>query len=99
MGKRPFIGTCVENPFADLDMLLQVIDGEEEITRREFLNNAQASAEEVASPSLRFFKSRDYFWRSKPNVYFYRDYLPPHEYAGVEHFFSHRRKSRGNRNE
>jgi len=91
MNKRPFIGTCVENPFRDLDQLLQVINDAEEITMREFLSNTQASAEEVALPSIRFFKSRDYFWRSHPNVYFYTDYLSPHEYAGVEHFFSHRR--------
>ena len=91
MNKRPFIGTCVENPFGDLEILLQVISDEEEITKREFLNNTQALPEEVASPDIRFFRSRDYFWRSKPNVYFYRDFLPPYEYAGVEHFFSHRR--------
>jgi len=92
VNRRPFIGTCVENPFGDIHILDQVIGPDaEEITKREFLNNTQASAEEVASLSLRFFKSRDYFWRSKPNVYFYRDYLPPHEYAGVEHFFSWRK--------
>lgn len=89
--KRPFIGTCTENPFGDMDILLQVISDEERITRKEFLDNTQASTEEVASPDVEFFKSRDYFWRSRPNVYFYRDFLSPHEFAGVEHFYSHRR--------
>ena len=95
MRRRPFIGTCVENPFGDIGMLDQVINDAEEITKREFLNNTLASIGEVASPGLRFFKSRDYFWRSEPNVYFYRDYLPPHEYAGVEHFFSFMRRRGG----
>lgn len=91
MSKRRFIGTCVDNPFGDVYSLDGVLEREVEITKEEFLDNADATEEEVAAPGLRFFKSRDYGGRSKPNVYYYRDYLPPHEYAGVEHFFSNRR--------
>ena len=92
MRKRLFIGTCVENPFGSSAILDQVINDAEEITKREFLNNTLVG--EIAPLGLRFFKSRVYFWRSEPNVYFYRDYLHPHECAGVEHFFSNRIKRR-----
>ena len=74
---KPFQGTCVDNPFGDIDTLCQVVENACKITKRTFLKHCDVHPE-----LIRQFNQwpRDYAFSKCQNVYFYT-------WSCIEHFY------------
>ena len=80
--KSQYIGSCVNNPFDDLETLENVIDGATEISRKVFLSSCDVS-EDLIQSMLEFPFDYDYC-QSKHDggtVYFFT-------HSAIEHFFA-----------
>lgn len=79
------IGTCVGNPFGDVNTLIDIIDHSQQITRDQFLRKCDVSGEDMRKHrDFMFSFPNDYtyhkgVWKGKP-VYFF-------EHSRIEHFF------------
>lgn len=77
MDMRGFQGTCVGNPFDDIDILCQVIEDAREITKQTFLRRCDV----YPDTKKEFTKwPRDYTFYKNKNVYFYT-------WSCIEHFY------------
>ena len=83
--KKCFIGTCVENPFDDMGVLVNVVDNySQEISKKEFLENClvEEKLKELIKKypnDFEFYKSK-VWWNSKELTYFYR-------HSDIEYFY------------
>ena len=77
MKTKNFIGTCVENPFERLEILIKVIDSAKEITKATFLKHCY-----IYSNILREMKQfpYDFSFYKYNNIYFYT-------WSAIEHFY------------
>ena len=72
-----FIGTCIENPFSDINELIEIIDKAEEITSEEFIVNCDAN-DEILKQIKRF--PYDFNFHKNGNIYFFT-------HSMIEHFY------------
>ena len=74
---KPFQGTCVGNPFDDIDTLCQVVENADAIAKRTFLKHC-----DVDPDTKKEFTQwpRDYAFFKNKNVYFYT-------WSCIEHFY------------
>jgi len=80
--KKQFIGTCVDNPFGDLETLENVIDGAVEIARAMFLASCDVSRELVRDMLEYPFDYGFYQSEHEGNtIYFFT-------HSAIEHFFA-----------
>ncbi len=77
--KYHFIGDCAANPFGEVPILADVIEGSTQISKQQFLNVVDLLSYNKWI-SIAVDKKQTYFYNSKYDVYFYRD-------AGIEYFF------------
>ena len=78
--KGEFIGTCVENPFDRIELLVEVVENAKEITKRTFLKNNCVHPDIIKE--MRRFPNDYMFYRNK-NIDFY-------EWSAIEHFYERR---------
>ena len=80
--KSQYIGSCVSNPFPDLETLENVIDDATEIDRNVFLSSCDVPEEVIRS--MREYPFDYGFYRSEHDgdtVYFFTE-------SAIEHFFA-----------
>lgn len=82
---KEFIGTCIENCFGAMDVLVNVVENySEEITKEDFLKNCAVDDSVIKEMNKRpddfeFYKGKEYYGNNY-YVYFYR-------HSGIEHFY------------
>lgn len=80
-----FIGDCVGNPFEDVNILSEVIDGGKEISRKIFLHNCNVEGIKLFGESLeietkKYPNSFSFYYNEEEDVYFF-------ENSAIEYFF------------
>lgn len=78
MKTKEFIGTCVENPFDRIEILVDAIETAKKISKKTFLENCFVTEEQEKA-----FKEypHDYLFYKNENLYFY-------EFSGIEYFYT-----------
>ena len=74
---KEFIGSCVSNPFTDMEKLTDTIDNAEDITLREFIKECDVNLETLRSMII--FPT-SYTYHKNGDIYFYVN-------SAIEHFF------------
>lgn len=77
MKTKEFIGTCVENPYGEIEILCEIIENAVEITKRTFFKHCFVDNE--TAKTMRQYPNDYEFFKCK-NVYFYR-------WSAIEHFY------------
>lgn len=82
-GKKTMIGTCVNNPFDNIEELTKVIDNSKDISQKTFLKRCEIAGLRVFDmplpEALRDFPNDFEFYRYR-NIYFFT-------HSRTEHFF------------
>ncbi len=77
--KKFFQGTCVENPFRNVEELSEVTENAEEIEMREFIKNCQVDDVKTLSEFIEFGKPSFRFYKNN-NIFFF-------VWSCIEHFY------------
>jgi hypothetical protein len=77
MKSKEFQGTCVENPFRNIETLCDVVEKAIKITKRTFLQHCFIHCEILKN--MKQFPNDYEFFKYK-NIYFYR-------WSAIEHFY------------
>jgi len=75
--KKEFIGDCVNNPFASLETLSEIIDNAREITKKTFIK--YCDVENDLRQDMKQFPN-DYTFFKYQNIYFFT-------WSAIEHFY------------
>ena len=75
--RKQFIGTCVENPFKNVNQLINMIDNAREITKATFLKHCDVDID-ILREMKRF--PNDYMFCKNGQVYFFT-------WSAIEHFY------------
>jgi len=77
MEKKTLIGTCVDNPFREMEKLEKIIDEAKKISKRTFFKRCEIALE-IEEDIKRF--PNDYEFYKYQEIYFYR-------WSAIEHFY------------
>lgn len=75
--KKQFVGTCVNNPFNDVNTLMEIIDKSKEITKATFLKHGDV--ENHLKVNMHVFP-QDYEFFKYKKIYFFT-------WSMIEHFY------------
>lgn len=86
MEKKYFIGTCVENPFEEMDALVNVVDNYSQvISKNEFLKHCFVDPE--IQEKIKQYPNDFEFYKSKTRL-FEIDFIYFYSHSGIEYFYA-----------